>query len=226
MNKLRIGAIAVLMLTGSLAAQKREVLPLINVTQIEVTRTTLDKSKPAAVAQEQEHKTYFISDTGAFRKELLLIETKQKSVEIQHWRENRRIILDASRKQAFVGSTQIPFSAPIATPNQWIPTGVRPEGLNSDSTPLTPIGTKTVGGLVLEGFQHVVNYSGAQNFTHVIELWMYRFKDPLIPPILMEMRASGEWGFDEETIQSVTTKQASPAIFEVPRDFTTIALTR
>jgi hypothetical protein len=197
-------------------------------------RTVLDKTAPGAVPQETERTTYFIQpEKGIHRKELLNIASNRTSVEIQQpsvtgadrkWSEQRRIILDIPRKQAFVGSTAVPWSAPIAT-NQPIPTGITPDGVTVDHGPIVPIGTKTIGGLVLNGVRFINHFSGATNFTHIIELWSYQPK-PYTPSILMETRASGEWGFDEEQIQQVTTQQVSPAIFEVPRDFTTVQLTK
>ena len=88
---------------------------------------------------------------------------------------------------------------------------------------MTSLGTKAVAGLVLEGTLNTTAFSGSgRSFVHTMELWVYRFPDARILPIVIERRFEGPNEIAERHLDAVTTIPASPSIFEVPLDFTIV----
>lgn len=86
---------------------------------------------------------------------------------------------------------------------------------------MAELGTKIVGGLTLEGTSHTTVFSGAgRQVVHSVELWAYRFPDPRILPIIMELRFEGSGEVVERRLDVVTTTQVPQSIFEIPADFT------
>ena len=166
-----------------------------------------------------EEGAFFIAPDGRYRVESLNRATGERTAQIVKFRENRRIVLNLGRKQATIGSNPATLAVPSGS-RPAVPSGI-PIVKGNAKSKMTSLGTKIVSGLVLEGSIQITSSSGnGESFVHTTELWAYRFDDPRILPIVMELRFEAAEEVVERRIDRVATIRLSPTIFEVPTGFT------